>query len=165
MSSEFQLPPTWQQAAPILERALQESSATLSQVAGARKRPLPPRNLVAQGGSLQILLTWNAPQRNDDVTGYRIYKDNESNLIHVVTDPNTRQFTVSVPANTSVGLYVSSVNSLGVESIKVAVIGKSNTDQYVVTGTTGGTGGSTPPRPPGYENEPTGGGTGGRHRL
>jgi len=161
MNNEFQLPGTYQQAMPILQRLLQENSATLLKISGAKKRPLPPRNLIAQGGSLELLITWNAPQiRSSDIAGWRVYRDNETNLVQNITDPSARQTRVKVPANTSVALYVSSVSTRGAESSKVQIIGKANTDQYVVAGTAGGTGGSAAPPPPGYPSEPTGGGSG-----
>lgn len=158
MSTLFQLPPDWSQAAPILEQQLQQIQSTLLKSAGTNKRPQPPRNLIAQAGSLEVYLTWNAPQSNSDIAGWRVYRDNESTLALSISDASTRQARIKVPANTPVGFYVSSVNANGVESSKVFIVGKANTDQYVTSGTTGGTGGSAPPPPPGYPSEPTGGG-------
>lgn len=156
-----QLPTDYASAQPILERFMYEQTSTVNNLTGARRRPDPPRSLVIQPGSLEVLLTWNAPQIFNDIAGWRVYKDTENNLFSAITDPNTRQCTVKVPADTNTGLYVSSVNALGRESIKVQIIGKANTDQYVVTGTGGGTGGTSPTPPPGYDQEPSGGKSGG----
>lgn len=150
------LPSSLGPAQPILQRFVQETAATVSQVAGSQKRPDPPRSIIAQPGSLEVLLTWNAPYRNGDISSWRIYKDTESNLVDTVADPNVRQARIKLPANTATAFYISSVNAAGRESIKVQIIAKANTDQLVVSG---GTSGTTPSLPPGYSGEPSGGGT------
>lgn len=159
------LPTDYAAAQPILERFMQEQSTLVLNTVGSRKRPDPPRSLIAQPGSLEVLLTWNGPQKASDITGWRIYKNNENTLIDTITDPSTHQYKAKVPANTNTGFYVSSVNALGVESIKVFVVGAANTDQYVTTGTSGGTTGSTAGVPPGYPSEPSGGRVGGNRSL
>lgn len=153
------LPNSLGAAKPVLQRVLQENAGTVLQVAGSRKRPDPPRSLVAQPGSLEVLLTWNAPYRSGDISGWRIYKDSESNLIDSIPDPNVRQARIKVPANTATAFYISSINASGRESIKVQIIAKANTDQLVTTGSTGATTGTTPSLPPGYSKEPSGGGS------
>lgn len=150
------LPNSLGPAKPVLQRVLQENAATVLQVSGSRKRPDPPRSIIAQPGSLEVLLTWNSPYRSGDISGWRIYKDTESNLVDSIQDPNVRQARIKVPANTSTAFYISAVNAMGTESIKVQVIAKANTDQLVASG---GTSGTTPSLPPGYSNEPSGGGT------
>jgi hypothetical protein len=140
------LPKSLGPAQPILERALQETAGTVLQVAGSTKQPDPPVSLIVQAGPLNVLLTWNAPFRLGGVAGYRVYKDNESNLITAIHDPSVRQVTVPLPANTPTALYVSCVNALGIESVKVLKIGSA------------GVSGTTPPSlPPGYAKEPSGG--------
>lgn len=151
------LPPDFGDAKPALDRFFQENSALTRKLSGPTRRPDPPRSLVAQSGSLEVLLTWNAPQRNDDVVGWRVYKDVESNLIDSLKDKDARTIHVKVPANTTTSFFVSSVNALGRESIKVQVIGKANTDKFVVSGTTGQTSGTTSAVPAEYSSEPTGG--------
>lgn len=153
------LPGSYSAAKPILERILQENAGAVIQVIGGRKRPDPPRSLIAQAGSLEALITWNSPQKDSDIVGWRVYKDNESNLLQAITDAVTRKIVVKLPSNTPTGIYVSSVNARGKESIKVFCLATANTDQYVVTGTGGATGGSSASPPPGYTDEPSGGHT------
>lgn len=153
------LPLDFASAQPILERFMQEQGATLLSLSGTRGRPSPPRSLIAQPGSLEVLLTWNAPQIFSDIAAWRVYKDNENNLIQTINDAGTRQYTAKVPAATHVAFYISSMNALGRESIKVQIIAKANSDQYVTTGTGGGTSGSSASVPPGYPKEPSGGGS------
>lgn len=163
------LPPTYEAAAPILERVMQENASATLTVVGSRKRPDPPRSLIAQQGSLEALITWNAPQKMGDISAWRIYKDTESNLIDTITDVNTRQYKPKLPASTATAFYVSAINPLGIESVKVQIIATANGDQFVTAGTSGGTGGTTPSTPPGYVDEPSGGalfgGTGRRRVL
>ena len=159
------LPSDYSTAKPILERFLQENAGAVLQLTGGRRRPDPPRSLISQPGSLEALITWNGPQRASDVISWRVYRDDETNLLASITDVNTRKIIVKLPANTPTGIYVSSVSASGKESIKVPIIATANTDQYVTTGTGGGTGGTTSPPPPGYGGEPSGGFTGGRSRY
>lgn len=151
------LPRTYEEALPILERMNQENSNTVLSLAGSRKRPDPPRSLIAQPGSLEALITWNGPQKMGDISGWRIYRDTEKNLIDTILDVNSRQYKPKLPANTPIAFYVSAINPLGIESIKVQIIAKALTDQYVVAGTSGGSSGTSPGIPPGYGDEPSGG--------
>lgn len=150
------LPDSLGAAKPILQRFMQENAGTVLQIAGSQKRPDPPRSIIAQPGSLEVLLTWNSPYKAGDVSSWRIYKDNESNLVDSIPDPNVRQARIKVPAATPTAFYISAVNASGRESIKVQIIAKANTDQLAVSG---GTSGTTPNLPPGYSNEPSGGNT------
>jgi hypothetical protein len=135
-------------------RYLQEMSALTAPLVGSTARPDPPRSLIAQPGTQSALITWNSPQNTVGIAGYNVYKDNEGNRIDSVTS-DKRQYTITLPASTPTGVYISSFNNLGVESIKVQIIATANSDQVV---TTGGTNGSQPSPPPNYQNEPTGGG-------
>lgn len=152
------LPQDYASAVPILERVMQENATATMKVTGSRKRPDPPRSLIAQSGSLEALITWNAPQKMGDISAWRVYKDNENNLIDTITDVGTRQYKPKLPASTPTAFYVSAINPLGIESIKVQIIAAANGDQFVTAGTSGGTGGTTPSTPPGYSGEPSGGG-------
>ena len=124
---------------------------------GYRGIPSPPRSLILQSGSLEVLLTWNAPEDMRGVDSFYIYQDTENNLVWKSPDRSTRQYRAKVPADTPVAFYVSCVSKAGRESPKVQVIGKANTDKYVQTGTSGETGGTAPSVPPGWIDEPTGG--------
>lgn len=157
------LPQDYASAVPILERVMQEQASATLGVVGSRKRPDPPRSLIAQPGSLEALITWNAPQKMGDISAWRIYKDTENNLIDTITDVGTRQYKPKLPASTPTAFYISAINSLKIESVKVQIIATANGDQFVTSGTSGGTGGTTPSTPPEYGNEPSGGG--GRRRV
>jgi len=157
MSLYQSLPQSYEEAIPLLQRVMQENASAVLPMVSTRKRPDPPRSLIAQQGSLETLITWNAPQKDSDVAGWKVYKDNESNLVATITDPMTRQYTAKLPASTKTYFYVSSINAAGRESIKVQVLGQSNTDQMVTSGTGGGTSGSSSSPPPGYPDEPSGG--------
>lgn len=149
------LPADWARARPELDLFIRDSSFELNQQNGSRRRPDPPRNVIAQQGSLECLLTWNVPQRSQGIAGWNVYKDNV--LAEEIHSPSVRTAKIKLPASTSALFEVSAANSLGVESIRVPVIGSSNSDKYVVNGTTGETGGSSPPPPPGWPSEPSGG--------
>jgi hypothetical protein len=148
MSSGYLLPALWSQAKPLLEQSLQQIQA--ANPVGQVQKPYPPQDLIVQPGSLQVVLSWIPPSLGANLSGYRVYKGDENHLFQVITDPGTTQCTIPLAANTPVGLYVSCFNEAG-ESQKVFIRGTSNTDQHVVTGTSGGTGGTVPvgyPPPP-----------------
>lgn len=119
-------------------------------------RPKIPRNLQINQGSLNVKVTWNSPDDIRGLASYRIYKDTESNLIAEVPI-GQKQHVIPVSSDTPLAVYVSAVNKLGKESPKVQVIGKSNTDKVVATGTTGAVAGVEPPSPPEWYFEPGGG--------
>ena len=133
------------------------SSSVQRNIQGTRRRPQQPRNLIAQSGSLIALVNWNAPLVVKGIVGWRFYRDNENNLIDDVRDPGRRQYKVPLPANKTTMVYISSITQQGVESQKVGIMISSNTDQLVTTGTAGGTNGTSPSNPPGWQNELTGG--------
>jgi hypothetical protein len=137
--------------------ASRTTQAVLQNGLGTRRRPQPPRSLIAQAGSLVSLITWNAPQVTKGIVGWRFYKDNETNLVDDIRDPTRRQYKMALPANKTTMAYVSSITQQNVESIKVGILVHSNTDQLVVAGTGGGTNGSQPSNPPGWGNEFSGG--------
>jgi len=158
MSRFEKLPENWGQARPIVQKISDELTAQSITLAGTRRRPEPPTNLQAQGGSLEILLTWNAASLSKGIVGWKVFKDNENNLVATIKDFNTRQYKHKMPADTTAAFYVCSINSLDRESIKVQVIGKSNTDKLVTTGTAGATSGTPAEPPPEWPDEPFGGG-------
>jgi len=96
---------------------------------GTAQRPKPPQDLQAQAGPRGILVTWGAPSIfNIDIQRWRVYKDNESTLYAEVNDRGTRQCFIEATAGTTppvVNIFVSSVNSLGIESQKIQVQGVS----------------------------------------
>lgn len=140
------LPDDFIQARPLLQRVMQETAAAVLPSAQTKKRPDPPRSLISQAGPSQAFVTWNAPAKANGVSGYRIYRDNESNFIGSTNDATTRSATVQMPASSQTFVYVSSVTDSGRESIKVQVLA-----------TSGAAGAASPVQPPGYSLEPTGG--------
>ena len=133
----------------VLNRFMQENAGTAANNFSGRKRPLPPLNPQIQAGTAEVLLTWNFPNDNT-VIGYNIYQGNENNAVLSITNPVTGQARIKVQGGAApIGFFISSFNALK-ESIKVPVKGISASDLYVVTGTSGGTGGISPVPPPGY---------------
>jgi len=122
--------------------------------------PAPPRNLRCSSGTMEVLLTWNAPPHLLGVDGFRVYQTTENNLVWSTKDRTVRQARIKMPANTTDNFFVSSVSKFGRESPKIPVQGSSDTNKYVKIGTSGeadGTGGSSGPE---WSREPSGGGKG-----
>lgn len=139
----------------ILNRFIQENASVAANNFSGRRRPLPPINPQIQGGTAEVLITWNFP--NDmTINGYNIYENTETNCVLSIANPVTGQVRIKVAGGSKpVGFFISSFNALK-ESIKVPVVGVSTSDLYVVTGTSGGTGGTSPSVPPGYTYNPRG---------
>jgi hypothetical protein len=119
--------------------------------------PAPPGSLIVQGGSLEVLLTWNAPEDLRGVDRFYVFVGTENDLVWQSHDRSCRQVRLKVPADTNTAFYVSCVSKAGRESSKVQAIGKAGTDKYVTTGTTGETSGTQASTPPGWMDERTGG--------
>ena len=80
---------------------------------GTQKLPASPRGLQAQPGEGGSLITWNLPERYNDVTGYRVYVGSESNLAMQIKDRGTRQLFVPLQAGETPpqqNVFVSVVN-------------------------------------------------------
>jgi len=123
-------------------------------IAGSRRRPQPPRSFIAQAGSFKSVLTWNAPQDTRGITEYIVYLDNESSP-YMRTSYASKRMEIPIASGGSRLVAVSSVNSLGIESPKIPTIVTAGSDTY-----NGGSAGTSPPAPPEWPNEPTGGGRG-----
>ena len=136
-------------AAPILARFMQENAAVAAGNITGRRRPPPPRSVMVSAGSQQVLVNWFPPQNLSGILGFNVYQDNELNRIVAIYDPNTRQAAVKLAGGSPHAFYVSTFNSLQ-ESVKVLAVGSTTTDQYVVSGTGGGTSGKQPPLPPNF---------------
>lgn len=140
--------------------------------APAVNRPLPPgvyrgipaalQDLQFRPGSLEVVLFWTASQNRLGADGYRVFQDNENNLILQIGDSKVRQINVKMPANTVKMFYVCAVSAFGREGPKKSVKAHSNTDAIVVTGTTGATPGNPAPTDPTWQGQPSGGHYGGR---
>jgi hypothetical protein len=108
------------------ERAVARSNAADAvRNRGTAKKPLPPRDLLAQSGPRGILVNWRKGAGfTSDTTGYRIYKGTEASLFAEIHDANTMQHFIEATAGAAppvTNIFVSSINKLGVESAKVQV--------------------------------------------
>lgn len=90
---------------------------------GTATQPQAPRDVFFQPGSRGGLLTWKLPLKNSNIIGYRIYKGDEDTLYKAIQDRGRRQEYIELPAGTPTStvfaLFVSCLNSSGVESRKV----------------------------------------------
>lgn len=87
-----------------------------------------------------------------DITGWRIYKDDESTMYAEIRDRGTRQHFIESSAGASPptgNFFISSMNVLGIESQKVQVQGKATVESGAPV---------MPPSPPGYTQGGAGGG-------
>jgi len=119
--------------------------------------PAPPRNVRCSSGTMEVLVTWNAPPYLLGVDGFRVYQTTENNLVWSTKDRTVRQARIKMPANTTDNFFVSSVSELGRESAKIPAQGTSDTSKYVVTGTSGETGGTGGAAGAEWSKEPSGG--------
>jgi len=117
---DFYLPPAQAQAERI-------KTAERLRVRGTSRSPLSPRDVFLQSGPRGILVNWLPPQRNADITGWRVYKDNENSLFAEIHEPSTTQHFIEATAGTTppvTNVFVSSLNKLGIESPLVMAQGK-----------------------------------------
>lgn len=137
----------------VKRQAERARAADFTRTRGTARVPLPPRDIIAQAGPRGILLTWNLPERNYlDIQRWRVYKDDENTLYAEVTDRGTRSHFIEATAGSSppvTNFFVSSINSLGVESPKVQVQGSAAVEASAP---------SMPSTPPGYTQTGSGGG-------
>src|SRR6266566_366280 len=100
-------------------------AADTTRVRGTAQRPGNPRDIIAQAGPRGVLLSWALPAGfNQDVRGWRVYKDDENTLYAELKDRGTRQHFIEATAGASppqMNFFVSAVNGLGVESTKIQV--------------------------------------------
>jgi hypothetical protein len=129
----------------------QARDATLTR--GTAQKPQPPRDIIVQNGPRGLLVTWNLPAGfNTDIQRWRVYKDNESSLYAEIFDRGTRQHFIEATAGATppvVNVFVSSLNSLGIESRKVQAQGQAAVEAGAP---------SMPSVPPGYTDAGSGGG-------
>ncbi len=131
------------------------SADDITRARGTARTPSAPRDIIVQSGPRCLLLNWRMPGGlNSDIAGFRIYKDDESNLFVELRDPNTRQHVVDATAGSSppvTNVFISSINKLGEESPLVQVQGAALTEA----------GAPSFPGSPGTYGGGFGGGTGG----
>lgn len=97
-------------------------------VRGTGVIPDPPRNLQAQAGNSKVMLTWTRPKSK--VSGYRVYRDTENNLVLAVQDSGATLAEIPSSAGASptvTSFFVSAVNAFGNESTKAQVVSSAKT--------------------------------------
>lgn len=101
--------------------------------------PSAPTSLSATGGTGQISLSWTAPGKNGNsaITGYRIYRGNDSNNMSLLTTVGNVTSYVDTPLELSQTRYykVAAVNSFGYSAF-------SNTSNATTDGLFAATGGT-----------------------
>src|SRR5947208_1043403 len=99
---------------------------------GTSQKPQAPRDVILQAGPRGLLVTWNLPAGfNADIQRWRVYKDNENMLYADVNDRGTRQHFIEATAGSTpptVNVFVSALNSLGIESQKVQSQGQASVE-------------------------------------
>ena len=118
---------------------------------GSSGLPQAPRDIQLQSAAGGVLVTWKLPVKHDNVAGWRVYLNTESNLFAQIRDKGTRQVFVPLgssasPASSNV--IVSSFTNLGRESTKQVVQGTPLSQTATTT---------VPASPPGYTLESAGG--------
>jgi len=95
-------------------------AADMTRTRSTGRVPKPPRDVFVQSGPRGILLNWRPPEGfADDITGWRIYKGDESSLFAEIKDATTRQHFIETTAGAAppiTNLFVSAINQLGQES-------------------------------------------------
>jgi hypothetical protein len=124
-------------------------------VRGTPSRPQPPRDIQIQPAAGGVYVSWKLPPKHDNVAGWRIYVNTESNLAAQIRDKGTRQQFIPLSSGTTpatANIMVSSFSTLGRESAKVIQQGAplAASPTYVPTST-------IPSSPPGYTEESAGG--------
>jgi hypothetical protein len=136
------------------ERQLAKSQARdIVLTRGTAQKPQPPRDIIVQSGPRGLLVTWNLPAGlTTDIQRWRVYKGDENTLYAEIMDRGTRQHFIESTAGSTppvTNIFVSSVNSLGIESAKVQAQGQAATEAGAPT---------MPSVPPGYTDTGSGGG-------
>jgi hypothetical protein len=114
--------------------------------------PEAPRFPVSQQGSFECLITWYLPADTRNVSKFRVYDTETTNIIWESVDGTSRKARLSLVADSSKLFLLASVDPQGRESEKVPIIGTSNADLF-----DGASGGTSPDPPPEYEDSPIGG--------
>lgn len=118
----------------------------------------PPRNLQAQAGSRKVLATWDAPVLATGIVGYKIYTNNEGQLLDTINDPSVRQYNVPASAGASppvMNIFVSSFTNQR-ESMPAQVQGSASPEAGAP---------ADPPVPTGSAASGTGGNPQGHHSI
>lgn len=138
--------------ANYLERSVEKYNiAAQIRQRGTPSQPSSPRDIQVQKAAGGVYVTWKLPQFHDNIAGWRVYVNTESNLAAQIRDKGTRQLFVPLSSGSSpasVNVMVSSFTNLGRESSKVVQQGKPLAQSSTTT---------VPTVPPGYDAESAGG--------
>lgn len=98
-----------------------------AELRGSTAIPAAPREVTAQGSPNGLLVTWALPasKTSNDISGWRVYVGDESNLMMTVSDRGTRQVVVPVTQNTTQNVSITTIDLRGNESKPVSVQGTS----------------------------------------
>jgi hypothetical protein len=146
----------------VISPASRQQAVDLVRLRGAPTPPASPRDVVAQSSARGVFVTWGLPGGDSTgITGWKVYVGDESTLYQVMPSRASRSVSVESTAGTTpttVNIFVSSINALGLESPKIQVQSKATVEAAAPAAAS---------FPPGYGN--TGGsdtstaqGTGGR---
>jgi hypothetical protein len=80
---------------------------------GTARRPKPPRGLIFQAGSRGGSLIWSLPSLNEDIAGYRIYKETENNLYEEIKDRGRRQEYIELSAAAVNPIAITAISRTG----------------------------------------------------
>jgi phosphoribosylcarboxyaminoimidazole (NCAIR) mutase len=101
------------------------------------RRPATPRDLFFQAGSRGGLLTWKLPTINDDIDGYRIYKDSDLNLYEEIKDRGRRQEYIELSAAAVTPIVITAISRTGNVVTVTANQAYRKGDSVVIAGVTG----------------------------
>jgi len=135
-----------------MARAIEKANVTnLTRVSGTASLPEAPRDVQVQPAAGGVLVSWKLPVNHDNVAGWRVYLNTESNLAAQIRDKGTRQQFIPLSSGATPptsNIMVSAFTTLGRESAKVVKPAAALTQ----TSTT-----IVPTVPPGYTEEEAGG--------
>jgi hypothetical protein len=118
---------------------------------GTPSLPQSPRDVFVQSAAGGVLVTWKLPALHENIAGWRVYVNTESNLALQIRDKGTRQAFVPLGSSTTVpvvNVMISSFTTLGRESAKVVQQGSPAPSSATTI---------VPSVPPGYDVESAGG--------
>ncbi len=135
-----------------LQRSLEKyNMAAQIRQRGTPSSPMSPRDVQVQGAAGGVLVTWKLPTVHDNIAGWRVYINTETNLAAQIRDKGTRQLFIPLSSGASPtpsNVMVSSFTTLGRESGKVITKATPLTQTASTT---------VPTTPPGYLAESAGG--------
>lgn len=112
---------------PQQKQDARSQAADMTRTRGTNQVPQPPLGVITQSSSRAIVVSWSLPTKpNADIQRWRVYKGDESSLYQEINDRGIRQCVVDATAGSSpptTNIFVSSVNSIGQESVKVQAQG------------------------------------------